>query len=55
MAATPAGSLAEHGKRPLNINHKNNRYDDSIHAETKEFRAADSGRISSIPAPLTEK
>ena len=33
----PASSLAEQGKRPLNINHKDMRCADWIHAETRHF------------------
>jgi hypothetical protein len=33
----PERSLAEQGKRPLNINHKDMRCADSIHDETRPF------------------
>jgi protein-L-isoaspartate(D-aspartate) O-methyltransferase len=43
------GSLSERRNCPCDINHKNKRCDDWFRAETKPFRAAFSGRISSIP------
>src|SRR3954463_38628 len=43
------GSLRERCRCPCDINHKNKRCDDWFRAETKPFRSAFSGRISSIP------
>src|SRR3954469_13975783 len=43
------GSLRERCRCPCDINHKNKRCDDWFRAETKPFRPAFSGRISSIP------